>query len=461
MAGSIADVLGRFKRDPLGVLSRSRIEALCAEVGYDDWRDRTLDPATTIALFVQQVIHGNCSCAEVCHLAGGGGARFTPAAYCQARARLPLRLLQTLLTEVCDVALPLTRQAERLWRGGPHRTWLIDGSTFSMPDTPALQKAFGTIVGQQHQPGCTFPIAHLLLLFHLGTGLLLDVVAAPMYTGDLTDAAALHPHLDAGDILIGDDAFGTYAHLALLLAANLHGLFPVHHTRIIDFTSGRAHTSTGGGQAAEAGKPRSQWIQRLGHDDQLVRWLKPKDAPAWMSQQQYDALPASILVRETRRTACRNGRGSVVVLTMVTTLLDPIAYPAEALLELRLARWMVETDIGHLKTTMKMDVLHCKTEAGVRKELAVFCVVYNLVRVVMLEAARRQEVEPSRISFADALHWMRHARPGDVMPALIVNPHRPNRAEPRCTKRRPKAYKLMNRPRDVLRKGLKNQRKRA
>ena len=146
-----------------------------------------------------------------------------------------------------------------------------------------------------------------------------------------------------------------------------------------------------------------------------------------------------------------------MTLTMVTTLVDHETYPADELLELRLRRWDVETNLRHLKITMNMDVLRCKTERGVRKELAVFCLVYNLVRVVMLEAAQRQEVPVARVSFADALKWTRHARPGQTMPQLIVNPRRPDRVEPRCKKRRPKQYDLMNKPRDVLRKRLKNQ----
>lgn len=177
-----------------------------------------------------------------------------------------------------------------------------------------------------------------------------------------------------------------------------------------------------------------------------------------MEAADYDALPESITVRETRRTV-RLDDGRRVTVTVVTTLLDPVKYPAEALIRLRLRRWDVETNLGHLKTTMGMDVLRCKTEAGVRKELAVFCLVYNLVRVVMMEAARRQAVRVDRISFADTLHWLRHAQPGDALPDLIVNPHRPNRVEPRATKRRPKPHKLLNRPRHVLRKALKLQRK--
>jgi hypothetical protein len=163
-------------------------------------------------------------------------------------------------------------------------------------------------------------------------------------------------------------------------------------------------------------------------------------------------------VRELRRTVIRPGLGKITI-TIVTTLLDAEAYPADELLDLRLRRWDVETNLAHMKTMMKLDVLRCKSEAGVRKELAVFCLVYNLVRVVMLEAARRQDVAASRISFADAYKWLRHARPGNVLPALIVNPHRPDRVEPRCIKRRKKEYDLMNKPRAVLRQLLKNQRK--
>jgi hypothetical protein len=101
---------------------------------------------------------------------------------------------------------------------------------------------------------------------------------------------------------------------------------------------------------------------------------------------------------------------------------------------------------------MKMDVLHCETVAGVLKELMVFSVVYNLVRVVMREAARRQGVEPDRISFVDALRWLATAQPGGEWPALVVNPRRPWRVDPRVLKRRPKNYPWMSKPRAELRK---------
>jgi len=354
---SIAGAVARIKQDALGALGEGVVEGVCAEFGHV-WRDRELDPATTAALFVQQVLNGNVPCSEVRHLAG---RCFTPSAYCQARARLPLAVVQSLLTRVCDAALAATRRATHLWLGR-HRVFHIDGSTFSMPDTPELRKAFGLPSGPK--PGCGFPTAHLLVLFHAGTGLLLDAWASPLHTGDIAQVAEAHAHLEPGDVLIGDDTFSTYAHLAMLTRLGLHGLFPVHHRRIVDFTKGRPHTAEG--KDAVAGMPRSRWVKSLGKEDQLVEYFKPQGRPAWMSRADYDALPDSVLVRELRRTVRRPGLGSVTP-TMVTTLTDPLAYPVGELLELRLRRWDVETNLRHLKITMNMDVLRCKTERGVRK----------------------------------------------------------------------------------------------
>src|SRR5580698_5864026 len=119
---SIAGAIARIKRDPLGMLDRGVIEKICDDLNYD-WRDGKLDPATTLALFVQQVLHGNTPCSEVRHIAGRS---FTASAYCQARIRLPLALFQTMVTRVCDAALPLTHQKCHLFHG--HRIFHVDGS---------------------------------------------------------------------------------------------------------------------------------------------------------------------------------------------------------------------------------------------------------------------------------------------------------------------------------------------
>jgi hypothetical protein len=433
---SIVAALRQINQFSLPSLQKEAIERLCRDLGHH-WRNRELDPATTIALFMQQVIHGNAPCSEVRHL---GGKNFSASAYCQARSRLPLRLLQTLLKKVIDAALPASRRREHQWHG--HRTFHIDGSSFTMPDTAPLRAAFGTPSGQK--PGCGFPVAHLLALFSASTGLLLEAWASPLYTADLAFASEAQERLRPGDILLGDQNFSGYSHLALLMQRQLHALFPLHSGRLVDFEKSRPHTKNGRKQVA--GLPRSRWIKSLGHNDQLVEYFKPKARPRWMGKEQFDALPKSIIVRELRRTVRRRGRPPLV-LSMVTTLLDPIKYPAADLLKLRVRRWDVETNLRHLKTTMKMDELHCKSEAGVRKQVAVFCLVYNLVRLVMLEGAQRQSVPVARISFADALKWMRHARRGEQLPTLVMNPERSGRLEPRALKRRSNKYPKLTRPR--------------
>ena len=167
----------------------------------------------------------------------------------------------------------------------------------------------------------------------------------------------------------------------------------------------------------------------------------------------YAALPASLVLRELRYRIEQPGCRTREVI-LITTLMDPQWYPAEELAGLYGQRWQVETDLRHLKQTLRMDVLRTKTVAGVHKELAMFALVYNLVRLVMLEAAYRQKVPVERISFIDALRWLQQARADQRLGKLEVLPHRPGRHEPRVRKRRPKEYDLMNRPRDELRKAL-------
>lgn len=191
----------------------------------------------------------------------------------------------------------------------------------------------------------------------------------------------------------------------------------------------------------------------LGVLDQVVEWIKPASRPVWMTAAQFAALPESITVRELHYKIARRGFRTRCV-TLVTTLLDAEVYPLEDLAELYGTRWQVEQHLRDLKQTMKMDVLRCKSVDGVLKELMVYAIVYNLVRLVMKEAARRQRVAVERISFIDALRWLLEAQPGEPMPRLVVNPLRPGRVEPRVRKRRPKEYPVMKKPRQELRKAL-------
>ena len=318
-----------------------------------------------------------------------------------------------------------------------------------MADRPELQEAFGQPGNQKK--GCGFPVAPILALFHAETGFVHRIIPSPLRTHDMANAAAMHPELRAGDILIADRGFASFVHLALLSLRNLHALFRGHRRQIVDVRPGRKHETTPRGAK---GLPTSRWLERLGKHDQLVEYPKPAQKPDWIGQADYDALPEAFVVRELRITIQQPGCRTTTV-TLVTTLLDPERYPAKALAKLYRQRWRIETNLRPLKTTMKMEVLHCHSVEGVLEELAMFALVYNLVRLVMLEAARRHEVPVERISFLDALRWLRTAQPGLPLPKLVVLPDRPDRREPRVVKRRPKQYDRMTQPRAQLQKNLR------
>jgi hypothetical protein len=438
---TIAQTLDRLKGRVADHLPETLIQDLCHEVGHR-WRDRDLGPVVTTHLFVQQILHGNCPVGE---LRRHTKLPFTDAAYCQARARLPRALLERLQQAVTGTLQATTEvRLRELWHG--HRTYLLDGSSFSMPDTKELQAHFGQPGGQAE--GCGFPVAHLMTRFDAHTGYLLETAARPLRSHDLASTAVMHARLCPGDVLVGDRAFGSYAHLARGQRRGLHGVSRAHQKQIIDFRPHRARAAKG-----EKGKPHTRWLKRLGKHDQLVEYYKPKERPAWLTAAEYAQLPDSLVVRELRYPIKGRGRRTRVV-TLVTTLLDPEQYPAAEVAKLYGLRWRVETNLRHLKQTLEMDILRCETVEGVLKELTLFVLIYNLVRRVMCEAGRRQEVEPDRISFIDAWRWLRHAQPGEVLPDLVVNPQRERGGEPRVRKRRPKQFPVMKQPRAVLRKAL-------
>jgi Transposase DDE domain len=280
---------------------------------------------------------------------------------------------------------------------------------------------------------------------------LLKLVVAPLLTHDLARVQAVHPTLQPGDVLVADRGLCSYAHLALLVQAGVHAVLRVGARQIVDFTPGRPFVMPGVRRtSAVKGIPRSRWLKALGVHDQLVTWLKPKTYPSWLTRETLAALPEALVLREVRYHRDTPGFRTRQI-TLVTTLLDAVVYRVADLAELYRLRWQVETSLAQLKTSMKMDVLHCQTTPGVLKELTVFAIVYNLVRMVMWQSAMLQHIRVERISFLDALRWLGAPSTRTPLRALIVNPERPHRVEPRVKKRRPKRFPLMCKPRQALR----------
>jgi hypothetical protein len=445
---SISQAIRQFKQQWTQQLDDAAIEDACTRAGMI-WRKRILPPAYTVKLFLLQILWGNTACNHVPRLAD---RLFTGAAYCKARARIPLTVLQELLRTGTQSMLAAARD-DGLWHG--HRLWLVDGTGFSMPDTPELAAHFGYPNNQK--PGCGFPVAHALALMHATTGLVQQLLIAPCHTHDMSQVAQLHQHLVAHDLLVGDRGFSSYAHLALLSQRHVFGLMRAHQRLIVDFTPKRSYRLPGTHHShGTTGRPTSRWVRHLGEEDQIVEWFRPAVQPPWMTLAEYEALPPSLLVRELRYRISPPG-WRVREVTLVTTLLDAELYSASELATLYARRWKIETNFAHLKTTLGMDVLHCETVEGVTKEATMFVLVYNLVRMVMREAARLQGVPGDRISFLDTLRWLMTAGPGTKLNHLVLIPNRPGRCEPRVRKRRPKSYPVLNQPRNALRKALLEQ----
>src|SRR5271168_4904749 len=255
MHAPIAPVLTRLRQDIGAILSPETIREACRQAGYS-WRNRLLDPVATTSLFLLQILHGNTACQHVVHF---GRWAFSATAYCQARMRLPLIVLQILVEKVAAGLRSVTQESSD-WFG--HRVWMIDGSGFSMPDVPELQNHFGSPSNQR--PGCGFPVGHLVGLFDLATGMLLRMTISPMRVHDMSQASHLARELKPGDLVLGDTGFCSYAHLATLLERGNHAVFRMHQKQIVDFTPGRAMATKRSSGANLEGLPHSLWVRSNG-----------------------------------------------------------------------------------------------------------------------------------------------------------------------------------------------------
>lgn len=428
------------------VLTADQIEQAAAadHVSFGTGADEVYSVPVTLWAFVGQVVSDQKSCvAAVARVLVLLTALSRPpcgagtGAYCKARAKLPERFLQRL---ACDVGRHLEDEAPSAWRWHGHRVVLADGSTLSMPDTPANQQAYPQPRSQK--AGVGFPLLRWVALVGLATGAMLASAFGPYRGQETGETALLRTLLDTlrpGDVLVADRYYCSYWMVALALARGVQVVFRKHQLRHTDFRTGR----------------------RLGRDDHLVTWTKPR-RPAWMDQAEYEALPAALTLRETRTQITQRGcRAKDLV--VVTTLLEAAAYPKEDIHDLYHERWQVEIDLRSIKTQMKMEILRCQTPAMVRREIWAHLLAYNLVRKVMAQAAQEHGLTPRQLSFAGAQQTLTEFRTLLLttaeadLPALgrtllkAIASHRvgqrPNRSEPRKVKRRPKGYSRLTQPR--------------
>ena len=364
--------------------------------------------------------------------------------YCRARAKLDLVALQRL---VRDSGNQLERQAKRKWLWHGLHVKLVDGFTFTMPDTPANQQAFPQQKTQL--PGVGFPIARACVVLSLTTAAVHNLAIGP-YQGKETGETALLRQILAcvqeGDVVVFDRCYCSYMMIAAIVARGAHVCVHLHQCRPVDFSVG----------------------EQLGERDRLVTWPRPQ-RPDWQSTQEYDQTPETLTLRELQFDICEPGSREETI-TVVTTMTDPVAYPKEEIASLYGYRWNSELDIRDIKRTLGLDHARCMTPEMVRRELWVKLLAYNLIRKVIATAAATHNKQPRQLGFTLACQtilssWMtlsagscRNAQAlwQDALRRIAANEvaNRPGRIEPRVLKRRRHRYPLMTRPRKQLREEL-------
>ena len=408
------------------------------EAHLPEHRERLYPPTVTLSMFLHQALAADGSCQRAVNswaasraAEGLSAQSIRTGGYCRARARLPLSMLQA-----------LTRESGRLlserasgWRWRDRHVKLLDGTGISMPDTPSNQATFPQPACQAE--GVGFPLARLCTVHCLASGAVLAAASGPFRGAghsELDLSRTLLGAFQAADLLLADALYANYWFIADLLAAGVDVVLRQHGSRRTDFRRG----------------------ERLDHRDHVVCWEKPKTVPAWMSRERYRAYPPQLRLREARV----GGR------VLVTSLLDARATPKQALAELYQKRWHIELDLRAIKTTLGMDVLRCLSPAMVEKELWAHLLAYNLIRLLMAQAAVEHGTTPRALSFKHTVQiWteftaqgvLRHADPDVALRALwrliAQQPagHRPGRSEPRARKRRPKSFPWLKVPRHVAR----------
>lgn len=401
-------------------------------------RERLFPPTETLSMFLSQALSADRSCQQA--VDESAIKRLTQelprcsthtGAYCRARQRLPLAMIRSLVHSTGQQTSARTPTAWH-WRGRPVR--LVDGTTVPLPDTPANQQAYPQPRSQQ--PGLGFPLCRMLGLMCLSSGVVLNAAIGPCRGKGGDEQHLLRSVLESlasGDVLLGDAYFASYFLLCALRERGVDGVFEQQgaRRRSTDFRRG----------------------SRLGERDHLITLTKPTLKPRWMSQQDYAQAPDQLTAREL-------ATGGKV---LVTTLLCPKDTPKAALKALYRERWQVELDLRSIKTTLGMETLSCKTPSMAEKEVWVYLLAYNLIRIMMAEAALFTEQLPRQLSFKHTVQlWVAWCRRGpdyrdgcfEQLLLFIAQQKvgcRPGRIEPRAVKRRNKPFPLLMQPRTEAR----------
>lgn len=431
----IREFAGANKLRLQSLFSDQVVNDLARELGHD-FRERVFDPATTLGLYIAQVLNRDEPCSTVVIRLnkerkdkGLEPVSAKASAYCYARNRLPLELLQTLSEKTVAIALA---RADKSWRWHDSDVYLVDGFTIRAPDTDANQLEFPQPTSQE--PGLGYPTIRVVTLTSLATKVVAHFQYGPMDgkgNGELSLFRKTFEFLKEKQVIVGDSNFDSYYDLAALVGRKVNCVFGINGSRNNPF--------------ADQDMPQSGETTSV-----LVR---PRIAPIGMSREDWEKLPATVTIR----IIAFQVKGRSEQKFIVTTLLDQQEYPAEEIAELYGLRWEAELDIRCLKSVMDLADMRCQTPEGLKRELAVNVLAYNLIALLLCDAAEVTELHPRQLSFSHArdtfIHFGAERMSIQDLEWLILQTsqfqikNRPRREEPREIKKRNGKYPRLKQPR--------------
>ncbi len=411
-------------------------------------RRRFFSKENTFWAFFSQVLDADGGCREVVRKLQAFAAMksqalpsSSTAAYCQARKKLDLGMLEAILQHTSNrlQAMP------KIGRLNDRRVIVVDGTGVSMPDTEENQHVWPQQSNQK--AGCGFPQAAICACFCLQTGALLSHEVGNKKSHELPMLRKQWDTFKSGDIFLGDKGFCSYYDVSNLKDRGVDSVITL--ARRLPVTEAES-------------------VKVIGEDDLLIHWKKPvRSKASSYSHEDWQRLPEKLLLRQVKVTVKQPGFRATTF-HIITTLLDADEYPAHELADLYFQRWDVELFFRDIKITMGMDILRCKTPEMIRKEIVMHFIAYNCIRYLMFEAAEKKSTKVRRISFKGSVQalrqWEPHLNQSKIskqechrLVALLyetiantIVPERPGRSEPRAVKRRPKPYQLLTAPRHLM-----------
>jgi hypothetical protein len=356
------------------ILPDHAILKACQDEKYD-YRRRLITPIVTILHMITAAIWPEESFTAAWQLAWSSFSASFPwisercpsrGSVAKARKRVPLAVWKRLTDWICKQSQEYSASMDK-WRG--HRVVLVDGTCLTLPDETELHKNLPAPKGNNGYS--RYPLVRMVCLSLARTMTVIDYRIGRYKQDENILLKSMLKTLRKGDLLVADRHFAGANLYHNYMANGLEYLTRVHQKLKIS---------------------RLKRLYQYSEND-FVAKMKISD----VYRRENPQLPKYITARFIKVTASIRGKNREIWL--VTSLLDAAKYPAEEIAELYLQRWRIETLFKQFKVNFSSDQLRSKSVDGISKEIAARICAINIVHVIMLEAAKENNVAPMRISF--------------------------------------------------------------